>query len=507
MSNIVDFPPNRREYFKSAIESRAAQAERASVLRAALDENRPMRPTDQIQVAEGIWRLLDRLDAQGITKVQVLLEAGLVHHKTDSTKHLGQYAINPDRLAGSSNTARLNKKPEKYRKIIDAVAKKANLDADDILLEVFGDTSLAEPGLTQDASPEFEELARRLCDIAGAIAIKHDLQTYFREFLRSGVSLQVFNDDEETEQRRLMPEDIELFIRNGVYSLDWPINFRSFNNDFHNHDCETNVPTYPSMTLGTFDVGEPCRFYFDQKEDMDEEKAVSSNASAIEGQYNVELRLCIVPVGPDLRPESALRVRVGLSCLSPLSESHLYERTGPAFEIRGAIPTLMPHSVEAETFSDEPAISYRLWTDGSLLPKPLEKYFPQQNRNWRGNCVFLPMTGIIAQDWFNLMLLSGPQLHAMDRPLHIRVLGRDLASHTWGDYFSPFKSGTVAAGVDHCLSGHSGINPLDLLDTRAKQFVELFRDASASARTRRDVAMHRLEVRLRKMRDEKPPPR
>ncbi len=496
MSNIIDFQSNRRDQNRSTAENQAHQAARLGAMKAALAANRPMAPSDQKTVAEAIWRLLDRLKGQGVSKAETLQKAG-VSGEGDSTKHLGQFALNPDQPKESRNVSRLNKKPRVYKDIVNAAAQLTGADADTLLIEVFGATSLATSHIIRSTAPEFDELAQRLCDIVDAVASKHDLKTYFHDVLRAGVQLRVSNEDDETEKKWLEPDEIEVLFEPGLCSkLEWPLDFYQTNYDFQQYDSSGTVPVYPTIFLGDWMFEEDYRFQSDNKEEDDSaEPAPLGNGEAVEGTWSVELRLCIIPIGRDLRPTAAFRVTVGTCCdLSSASgqgSSAQYTK-GRIFD---NVPSDVRHlDIGRSAHKDLPI---RLWRENFVLPTLLQAYFKDQGTN---GCIFLPITGVVVRDWFDRRPFDDRWEYNL--PIHIRKVGKRLLNFEVED-FTPFKAGSLAATFDHCLSGKGGSNPLDLLDNQAAQLVSLLNEASTTARQERDAGMAHLDSRLRQMHTEK----
>ncbi len=496
MSNIIDFQSNRRDQNRSTAENQAQQAARLGAMKAALAANRPMAPSDQKTVAEAIWRLLDRLKGQGVSKAETLQKAG-VSGEGDSTKHLGQFALNPDQPKESRNVSRLNKKPRVYKNIVNAAAQLTGADADMLLIEVFGATSLVTSHIIRSAAPEFDELAQRLCDIVDAVASKHDLKTYFHDVLRAGVQLRVSNEDDETEKKPLAADEIEISFKPGYWTeYEWPLAFFEKTNDFRHHDICQNVPAYPSIFLGDWMFEEDCRFQADNKEqDYSDEPVRLGAGEAVDGMWSVELRLCIIPTGQDLRPTPSFRVTVGTWC----GLSHAFEGNVSNHFTKGYIPDNVPCDVRLWDIGTSAPKEFplRLWRENLTLPPLLHTYFRDQGCN---GCIFLPITGVVVKDWFDRFPFD--RLSGHNVPLHVRKVGKDLLDFIVED-FTPFKARSLAAAFDHCLSGKGGSNPLDLLDNQAAQLVSLFNDASTIAREERDAGIAHLDSRLRQMHTER----
>lgn len=505
MTNIIDFPPGRRGLTNLDFEDRALVTERVSALRELLKKNHSMSQADQLIASESVWRLLDRLESRGIKKAQVLREAGLAK-KEDSTKWLGQYAVNPDWPKDRKAASRLNKRPGRRVALIDTAARLAGTDPDEALLDVFGATSLAALDNVHSAAPEYEELARRLRDIAEAVSVKYDLQTYFQDLMRSGNQLVVANQAQETSWDKLAPDDVLMHFCKDGSDLDWPVSFRERTSDALLHDHATSIPPYPTLLLGEWclPMGKPLVLCWDTTDDPHHRKDGQCLFRGVLVCYHTaELRLCVVPIGPDLRPEAALRVKIG----SELSTGRFIDEDGEthfiAFEGLNWVPSQEPRDLYARVLSNGYRMACRLWSTENAVPPLVDQYFPLSRSRHRPACQFLPLTGTVVQDWFSLpaydFRLQG--WHHSRVPIHIRALGTPLFLRITADDFSPFQANTIAAGLDHCLSGSNGSNPLDLLDAQTEQLVGLFNTASTSARENRHVGIAQLDARLRRMRD------
>lgn len=505
MGDVVNFgglrgrQPNRDARQQAAsVRSHDDRAERAAELRKRLKVNRPMSWEDRTIIARGVWRWLDRLQSSGTaTKAQTLRKAG-IGSESDSTKHLGQYAFNPAHSNGGAG--RLNKKPQKYVAILDAVAELSGTDRDIVLLDVFDATSLSASGVVRMAEPEFEELAARLRLIADAVAAKHGLQHYFKRVLRSGVCLKVSNEGEQTKAKPFEPDDIELESQDSFEPLDWPVILRRPCDDFQRHDGWGEVPLYPTLVLGRWDVGDECRFWHKEACDDDEDCSSSSSETVVRGQYSAEFRFCIVPSGPDLHPEAALRVVIGVRCSSPLSDPPDYEYVGPDFIVRGRV--LSTSGILVGSRGEK---NYMLRAESLELPDPMSRYFTSSNESQVDGCIFLPLTGIVAQDWFNLECgVHLSDYSVREQPLHVRTLGEALLNFPRNSCFSPFKMNTIASALDHCLTNNGQNNPLDLLDEHAGRLVRMFSNAELEECARRERELGRLDDRLRRMASQKP---
>jgi hypothetical protein len=516
MGNVVGFPNSgRRDQNVDQEEQRRLRRERASVLRSRLEAGHAMLPADQRVVAENLWRLLEHVKSRGIKKAQTL---GAIQ-----PKHLGQYTINPSWSEDRKIKARLNKKVKKYLSILDGAVKEAGLDADETLMDVFGGTSMDAPEGSGPAAPEYEDLARKLRDVADVVAAKHRLQDYFQRVARQGHVLAVQNDldaDDVAERvdngepEWLSPDEIELgFVKSRWSSLDWPITFFEATREHQEFDEVRYLPPYPTVVLGAWQIGPG----FAVKVESETVPAGGEHGpfeGTTSGSDWMELRLCIVPVGAELRPTPALRVwtsvLVGdLRAGMPTPDDYSDEWTILRFAGERIVP--------APTKQDDPErfffncqtglavptnreIPVLLSRERKSLPFPISKYGKVSDLHHEAKlCQFLPITGAILEDWLG----HGPLLqgwHLSEIPTHVRVLGDALLEDIRTSEFSEFATGTIAADLDHCL--HDTHSPLARLDECAEKFVQLFEEASAAARISREKKVARLEARLRATRKE-----
>jgi cell fate (sporulation/competence/biofilm development) regulator YlbF (YheA/YmcA/DUF963 family) len=230
VGEVIEFPATDRN---DPVARRERNRERATRLREKLDgksSGRRMGREDQRFVAEALWRILDRTQSKGISRADVMRGAG-IGKEGDSTKHLGQYAINPDWPEERKNKARLTQMPRPYCKIAEAAARLSGDDLDEVLIELFSKASLSAQSLEQNGAPEYEMLASKLRELAAAIAAKHKLQAYFKAVSQMRPSLSPLCDDVEPTGRSLEPDEIELEFGLSDAPLDWPIEFRAASED------------------------------------------------------------------------------------------------------------------------------------------------------------------------------------------------------------------------------------------------------------------------------------
>jgi hypothetical protein len=76
------------------------------------------------------------------------------------------------------------------------------------------------------------------------------------------------------------------------------------------HDSEGTVPPYPIVVLGQWSIGSAFPVRVLTKSWLDDPEASEFTLRGeTQGELQVEVRLCIVPHGPDLLPTTALRIR------------------------------------------------------------------------------------------------------------------------------------------------------------------------------------------------------
>ncbi len=519
MSNVHKFPGTGRTDRTGDDDKANLNRERAAILRPKVETGRLL-AADQRPVKEALWHVFEEAQKRGIKKRQILDEARK-GHREDSTKHLSQYVINPHWEEDRKSRARPTTKAITLCNIMDAAVRLAGLDPDATLIKVFGSASLQISGQVP-AAPEYEDLAKKLRDIVDVVATKQRLQDYFQKVAREGHVLAVQNDldaDDIAERVAdgqppdLEPDEIELGFEEPRWfsSLDWPITFFEATTEHHDFDHGRYLAPYPAVVLGRWSVGP--RFTV----------KIESEARPIEGERGpfegitsgrdwMELRLCIVPEGAEMRPRAALRIWAGASVASlragmptPDDDSDEWEilqfpdvcHVGP--QIKSDDPErFFLHSQQALVYPSSRSISVLVSRDPKSLPLPISKYCKVSDLLRESKyCQFLPVTGIILQDWLSHDSYF-QEWEADEKATHLRVLGAALLQETNTSGFSAFKTGTIASDLDHSLL--DTMAPLSLLDECAEKFVQLFEEASAVARQRREKKVARLEARLRAMR-------
>lgn len=509
MSKVVEFPRADRGTIQIQRERKRAFQLRADLLKKNLEDrrSRSMSRRDQEAVAIGVWHLLNRLEDRSISKALVLREAG-IGNDTDSTKHLGQYALDPNRTTEDRASLRLRKKPGAYLKIVETAARLGGWDRDELLLEVFSKTSLSVSEGGRVAAPEFEDLAQTLNAIADAISTKHCLQSYFRAVARDSLCLTVATIEREAGEGGRGLDEFELEFSRHEGGVDWPIEFRAESDDACKHDCWGRLPAYPSILLGAWQIGEdfPVEIESDEQPRNGE---FGPFAGRTKGYYQAELRFCIVPIGPDLRPEAALRINVCAS-VYPLerrtSEPDEWDdgiHDILRFEDYNFLECSKPMGVFATVASTNRTISCRLRCGPASVPTLIERYcrFKQDGFRPLAPCRFLPITGDVLEDWLSLPERNN-HWHVVDKPEHLRALGEPLLDTLRSQpRLSEFIATTLASALDDNLVRQNSSNLLTLLDKRAEHFVNLLGEAREAQRAERNAGMSRLRARLWRMLD------
>ena len=391
MGDVVGFPNPDRGRAHDDAAAREQRRERAKAIREQINRRPKMSRVEQQWVAEALWRLLDRTQIRGVSKATVLRSAG-IGSKGDSTKHLAQYAINPAWPQERKDRARLTKNPAPYGKIADAAADLAGWDPDQTLVELFGGTSLVAGSGIRAATPDCEMLAQTLRDVADAVAIKHDLKSLFQKISRAKALLLPLNEEVcGIGGMPLNPEEIDLgFCRSGSL-MDWPVVFRESSSEPDTVVDFGGVPPYPALVLGHWPVGDffPVRIESDEMP-RSNEPGPSPFSETTVGQYDVELRLCIVPIGPEMQPECALRVAITCGIL-PLKKTLTDDEGEQDIEILSfeeiglsCLPPREPIEVHARVAAGRRLIMCRLSCDEEGIPSVVSAYCTEGHRSVRG---------------------------------------------------------------------------------------------------------------------------
>jgi hypothetical protein len=510
MADIVPFRASKTKPTPEDLAMRESQsrANRAELARQLRNELRPgskrgpiMRREDQIAVAQALYGLLKRVEEHpGIPKRAVLIEAGIGNEKEDPTKHLSEYAIPPNLRPEERAKKRLCKNAKPYERIAKAAAKLAALDEDEVLLEVFGQADFWTRGGARKPASEFEELAFRLRFVAEGVAAKHNLTAFFRDVERARVVAAPSRECERRELdggRLLEPGEIEIEFFRWPFGFQWPWPIE-FNQPSWEAEVEEQAafPPYPSLVLGTWPLSNafPVSVVAEMRSTDGNARQVSGTT---QGQYVVHLRLCIAPIGKQLRATLVLRVRLGAT-LSPLQL--------PTWAAQGdeapmlIFPTFDPGS-NADAFwllrpgqskivghnaatNEEAACEVRIERDP--IPSPFKGYFKDLDRLTSDDessdgsqssdpaLQFLPITGAICEDWFKF-LLNENQYNVMERSIAERALGMTFSGVPRG--YGPFDRSTLAAALDDFVC-----EPLEGLDLSLEELALRLKAALEKAR-------------------------
>jgi hypothetical protein len=419
------------------------------------------------------------------------LRAAGIGSEEDSTKHLGQYAIPPGLgpVEGEKRSQRLRKGTEPYAKISRHAAKLANLDEDDILLEVFGAAQFWRSG-GPEVGPEFSELASRLCLIADGIAAKHGLATYFGDVERAGVSPHASRECtiREAESGPLEPGTIDLDFsgrHRGEQSLRWPIELYQptwLSESEENGD----LPAYPSLVLGSWQIGRSFPI-----------KMLAPAEDNISGWPSIELHLCIAPLGQ--QGKATLVLRVELATSFRLSVSLRQDRSQHPPITTFAFPS--PQRIPFTRGRFENGGNWTVLVEEiPKLPDPFcnDLRGLLEHSTERGdfppNIVFLPISGRVCEDWFQFRV-SENQYEAWEQNLCGRALGYALceAGHLQTK-FSEYGGDTLAGLIDEILCRDT--DGLDrLLERRVERLKEAFSRAGDAVRVWKNAAWVNVESR------------
>jgi hypothetical protein len=469
--------------------------ERCHRLRAALKGQASQRlpEADRVTVAEALYGLLQRVERERhIPKAKVLREAGF-GSDGDSTKHLSQYAIRPD-----ASRKRLRKTVGPYEKIAKVAANLANMDENEVLLEIFGQASFWQSVGTRQAGAEFEELAAHLTYVMEGIARGLGLAEFFQAVENGGGVLTPRADswirEQETGQL-LRPEEIavEFDFDPAWGSQLWPIEFYQPTEEAEDGNGD-HIPVYPSLILGAWPVDNPFPINV-TAEVTETDGSVHVVSGVVEGKNEIELRLCIVPVGRALAATPALRVQLN-SALSPLisgadaspnrSGICLADSGSPHDGVLLTFPWVsMPmlrrgkSRVAGRSVANHQDIVCDIIVKDDVVPRFVKDYFVDlaAKPGSAGGVRFLPITGAVCEDWFGFAL-SKNHYDPMRQRVADRSLGYPIAclSFTLDSPSAKFRSDTLADIIHRCLC-----DPSDGLDIRLKDRAELLRGVYADA--------------------------
>ena len=287
----------------------------------------------------------------------------------------------------------------------------------------------------------------------------------------------------------------------GTFPHDWPITFYKYNNDCRHHDQSETIPPYPSVILGIWRVEESVLFHYDYEDDYSPEGDLNPPCSrgTVDGEIEIELRLCIIPVGVELRAEAALRVTISVDLSIPILNSVSLK----GFFLKGFLPTSIPCSINyCAVDGDYSGQNYRVWRNTPSLVMPLEKYFVNRNTEFCRSCIFIPIKGVVLQDWLDRSDWFDAADLWWNYPTHVRWLGCSILQTYCPDNFSPFKSNTIAAALYRCLFEVTAVNLFDLLERKCSQLVCLFEGAVSRAKASDTANIVRFKDRIQQTLDD-----
>lgn len=150
----LDRPQKRRAASDAMVRARRRKRERDF---AALELEVRKRPrmteeADRVRVAQNLFGILKRFEKDtGERKVKVVRASNIGgDNKTESTKRLDFYALDPEKQTSPNRIARLVKSHANYTKLARKAAELARWDSQEILLELFEESSY----LPKEGAPE-----------------------------------------------------------------------------------------------------------------------------------------------------------------------------------------------------------------------------------------------------------------------------------------------------------------------------------------------------------------
>ena len=252
---------------------------RAAVKRAKLSS------AEQVIVAQNLWQILESAVERGISKARVLVEGG-AGTEGDSTKRLERYALNPawDAAKRELRAGRLTKTADIYLRIAEAAGKLARQDADAYTTALFNGTRFGSGADTIEPENLYDELARLLRTVSLGVARQNDLKNIFRTIEARQLCYY-------TGSLRRNPDC--------KWSEVWPRVENSARLAGLHDDCGDWSLPYPSVLIG-----------WGEQKPLTEESAFIAKSpydpDAIDRRsLAVEVRLALLPIGPDGTPEPA----------------------------------------------------------------------------------------------------------------------------------------------------------------------------------------------------------
>jgi hypothetical protein len=465
----------RENYPKQPIHERAERIER---VREELNTrpSRKLSGDDQVAIAEDLHSLLRRIEkTKGIQPARVLREAHI--GGDDPAKYLAQYAIRPG--AGSD---RLRKKVRAYYDIARAAAKLAEIDEGEALLEVFHRAEFWQTRHSRTTSHEFADLSERLRRVMDAVAAKHRLTEYFNHVRDGGgiltPTLDCFHRELEAASP-LPPGKVAIEFYHSWDPQNWPIEFWQPATEVEDGNGD-HIPAYPLLILGAWRLDPP----FSASITADD----GNITGTVEGVYEVELSLCIVPIEKALQATPALRVHAttSLSSIPAVEGGHITFSWG-------GVPVLKPGNVQIHGRRDpgnqDVLCSARIKV--GALPRLLAEYFPDLTSATGGNGTaggvrFLPIRAGVCEHWFDLPIM-GDIYDPMTQRLANRPSGYSLAGQFDSNEFpsAEFRYGTLADVVHRRLCDPvSGID--FLLRKKAEILCDLYENALRRGQQQRE---------------------
>jgi hypothetical protein len=471
--SIVDFSGSKRPTREEvAAQDRRDREERIIRLREVLAKNEKMRTEDDRKVvAEALYKLLKRIGIRGETA----LLAANIGREHDSSKHLSHYAIPSGLSPEEIKRRRLNVKPEKYARIAEAAARLADLGEGDVLLQVFGQASFWR-GVEREAAPEFVELASRLRFIADGISTKYDLDSFFREVERAGVSpsptRECVQQDAQKQNWHLIGQQIgieysPLNTPGEIASIDswlgWPIELNQFTWLCVSEEAGLYLPAYPSLILAAWKLGDPFPILIRNRSEANE--AVSA-----QGWPAVVLRFCIAPIGNERLATPVLRVDL---------RAHIEVKSEPYYITQWANYTRW----QLLRLGKDTVANYEMQIE--RLPKltppfasrDIERHSSVHNNVHNPDTLFLPIKATVCETWLSFPISQN--LYDVGAwPLCDRALGFSLCETFGETAFSSFGGDTLAGLLDVALC-----DPTAGLDMLLEQQVKRLKDAFEASRT------------------------
>jgi len=462
-----------------------AHSERTHRLRKALKDYPSQKLTiaDRVAVAEALYRLMQRLEGEhGIPKEKVLREAR-IGGEGDSTKHMSQYAIRP-----GSNPDRLRKKVGVYAKLAAEAARLARLDETEVLLEVFNQAGFWQTVIMRQASAEFVELAQRLRFVMNGVAREQGLMDFFQAVEKGGGILTPRADcwpRKQEASRLLTPQEVAVEFDFAWGPQFWPVEFYQPTEEAEDGNGD-HIPVYPSLILGAWRLDNP--FPVSVTVEMTAaDDSMHTVSGTVNGEHELEMRLCIVPTGKTMEATPALRVQMN-TALSPLMTPSPASEETPTLTFPWATMPVLKRG-RSKVFGRSPEVNKdflcEVYVRDDVIPQLFKDYFVDLVSSRSGQPAiatgarFLPITGAVCEDWFGFAP-SKNHYDPIQQRIAARAQGNPIADLFLEHEFpaAEFRSDTLANTIHNCLCDGS-----DGLDIRLRDHAELLRDTYAAARS------------------------